>query len=174
MQRRTLLKIGTASGLMLAAGAAVVVSLDPHRQAGRLTPAGRALWSAVARGVLGPLVPTAEADAAAALDAHLQRLQAALLGMPASVQAEVDELGTLLISSAGRRWLAGLATPWAQASAGDVEAALRALRQSPLALRQQVYQALRELTNAAYFADAAVWRAFGYSGQTPVPGPSAA
>ena len=35
-----------------------------------------------------------------------------------------------------------------------------------LALRQQAYHALRELTNAAYYADASAWRTLGY------PGPS--
>jgi hypothetical protein len=51
----------------------------------------------------------------------------------------------------------------------QVEAALQALRHSSIALRQQVYQALRELTNAAFFADTGTWALMGYRGQRPVP-----
>jgi hypothetical protein len=37
-----------------------------------------------------------------------------------------------------------------------------------MALRQQVFHALRDLTNAAYFADASTWAAIGYPGQQAV------
>jgi hypothetical protein len=45
---------------------------------------------------------------------------------------------------------------------------LQGLRTSSLSLRQQVYHALRDLTNAAWFADAAAWSAIGYPGQRAV------
>jgi hypothetical protein len=45
-----------------------------------------------------------------------------------------------------------------------VQSALQAMRSSRLELRQQAYHALRDLTNAAYFADAATWAALGYPG----------
>lgn len=169
MQRRTLLRIGVATGLVVAAGAGVLSLVQPGRQAGRFTASGRDFYAAVARGVLGSLLPADPTALRAALDAHLQRLEQALAGMPPSVQAEVDELTTLAASAAGRRALIGLSTPYAEASAAEVEAALTGLRHSRLALRQQVYQALRELTNAAYFADSASWALMGYTGQRPVP-----
>ncbi len=169
MQRRTLLRLGLAAGLAITAGAGVVALIQPGRADGRLTPAGRSLFAAVARGVLGPLLPTEPAAQKAALDAHLQRLEQAIAGMPPSVQAEVDELTTLAASAAGRRALIGLSTPWDEAPAAEVERALLGLRHSSIGLRQQVYQALRELTNAAYFADTATWPGMGYAGQRPVP-----
>jgi hypothetical protein len=42
------------------------------------------------------------------------------------------------------------------------------MRDSSLALRQQAYHALRDLTNGGYFADAAPWAVMGYPGQRPV------
>ncbi len=169
MQRRTLLRIGLAAGLTLTAGAGVVALIQPGRESGRLTPTGRALWAGVASGVLGSLLPADAAALKLALDAHLLRLEQAIAGMPPGVQAEIDELTTLAASAPGRRGLIGLASPWAEASPSEVEAALLALRHSKIGLRQQVYQALRELTNAAYFADTTTWGLMGYAGQRPVP-----
>ena len=40
------------------------------------------------------------------------------------------------------------------------------MRASRIALRQQAYHALRDLTHAAYFADAATWARLGYPGPT--------
>jgi hypothetical protein len=169
MQRRTWLRIGIAAGLALTAGAGLVSLVRPGRVGGRLTTEGREVYAAVARGVLGGLLPAEPAAQAAALNAQLQRLEQAIAGMPPGVQAEIDELTTLLATAAGRRALVGLSTPWADASADEVAQALNGLRHSSIGLRQQVYQALRELTNAAFFADTASWQLMGYTGQRPVP-----
>lgn len=169
MQRRTLLRLGVATGLALSAGAGLVAWIRPGRVDGRLTPAGRAFYAAVAKAVLAGLLPTAPDALRAALDAHLLRLEQAIAGMPPAVQAEIDELTTLAASTPGRLALIGLTSPWAEAGADEVGAALNGLRHSSIALRQQVYQALRELTNAAYFADTATWPLMGYDGQRPVP-----
>jgi hypothetical protein len=168
MQRRTLLRVGVAAGLALTAGAGLVALLRPGRVDGRLTAEGRALFAAVARGTLAGLLPSEAAARQQALDAHLQRLEQAIAGMPPAVQAEVDELTTLAASAPGRMALIGLQRPWAEASAAEVEAALQALRHSAVGLRQQVYQALRELTNAAFFADPTSWSAMGYAGQRAI------
>ncbi len=45
-----------------------------------------------------------------------------------------------------------------------VTEALQSMRQSSLALRQQAFHALRDITNAAYFAHASTWSAIGYPG----------
>jgi len=173
MQRRTLLRVGLVAGVAVAAGAGLLATMAPARRDGLLTPPAREFFAAVARGVLGPLIP-ADANAGRALDAHLQRLEAAISGMPPGVQAEIDELITIAISTPGRRLLIGLPAPWADARGKEVEAALLTLRDSSVALRQQIYQALRELTNAAFFADASTWPLMGYAGQRPVPNRPAA
>lgn len=87
---------------------------------------------------------------------------------PFHMQSELSQLLALLATALGRSVLAGLPVEWASASARDVQAALQAMRTSSLALRQQAYHALRDLTNAAYFADASTWAVMGYPGPRAV------
>ena len=75
---------------------------------------------------------------------------------------------TLLALPPGRLALAGLSTDWARADVVQIQAALQAMRSSRLALRQQGYHALRDLTHAAYFADSVTWAQLGYPGPTKI------
>ncbi|MFY9514540.1 MAG: hypothetical protein WAQ05_26535, partial [Rubrivivax sp.] len=67
-----------------------------------------------------------------------------------------------------RTALIGLRPAWHEASLAELQTMLQDLRASRLALRQQVYHALRDLTNAAWFADAGAWAAIGYPGPMAV------
>ena len=164
MQRRRLLQVGVlTAGLLVAAGAGLAL-LRPGVRDGRFTPEARLAFAAVAAAVLDGLLPAAAGARDAALQAHLQRLDATLAGLPPALQAEVGELATLLATAPSRLALTGLGMSWETASTAEVQARLQALRTSSLALRQQVYHALRDLTNAAYFADASAWTAIGYPG----------
>lgn len=84
--------------------------------------------------------------------------------MPAHTQREVADLLALLALPPLRTTLAGVSKPWEQAAVADVQAALQSMRQSSLLLRRQVYNALRDLTHAAYFADASTWPLLRYPG----------
>ncbi len=168
MRRRTLLTLGLAGGAVLALAGGTVALLQPARRDGRLTDAGRALFAALAPAVLTLFLPTEPAARAAALAAYLGRAEDAIAGLPPALQGEVDELLTLSVSAPGRRLLVGLATPWAEAGVPEVQQALQGMRDSTLALRQQAYHALRDLTNASWFADPATWAAIGYPGQREV------
>ena len=141
MQRRTLLRVGLAAGVVLAGAAGTIALVRPARQAGQLTESG----------------------------SQIQRLEQTIAGMPAALQREVDELLTIAASAPGRLALVGLTKPWAEASDADIVAALTTMNQSSLALRQQAFQALRELTLAAWLAEPGHWQAIGYTGQYPVP-----
>jgi hypothetical protein len=167
MKRRTLLAVGAGAGLVLAAGGAVVASWSPGVADGRFTARGRAVFSAVAAAVLEGSLPTAPDARRAALDAHLTRLEATVSAFPPPTQAEIAELATLLGSPPGRLALAGLVPPWEDAAVAEVQAMLQSLRTSRLALRQQVYHALRDLTNAAWYSDPAAWAPMGYGGPVP-------
>ncbi len=61
------------------------------REGTRLTAPARAFYAAVARGVLGGLLPAEPLAQAASLEGHLQRLEQAIAGMPPSVQQEIDD-----------------------------------------------------------------------------------
>lgn len=164
MQRRTLLTVGAIGAAALAVAGGGLALIQPARRDGAFGEAAQQMLRAVARATLGSLLPAGAAEEAAALTAYLARLQTTLAGMPTAMQAEVDELLTIASSAPGRRLLVGLAAPWAEADAAAVAAALQDMRLSPLALRQQAFHALRDLTNAAYFADSSTWATIGYPG----------
>lgn len=164
MKRRTLLLVGVGTGTLLALAGGTLALLEPGLQQGRLSPGGRAVFAAVARGVLATLLPADAVAKSQALDAQLGRLDDTIAAMPPAVQGEIAELVTLLASPPGRLALAGLRSDWPQASEAEIRAMLQDLRTSRLALRQQVYHALRNLTNGAWFADRSSWAAIGYPG----------
>lgn len=168
MRRRTLLTVGvTASALLALAGGGLALMKPGLDADGRLAPAGRAVFAAVARAVLDGLLP-APPDDSAALDALLGRLDATLQGLPPALQAEVGEMLTLLAAAPGRLVLTGLRDDWATADTAAVAGMLEGLRQSSLDLRQQLYRALRDLANAAWFADPVAWALIGYPGPMKV------
>jgi hypothetical protein len=164
MQRRSFLKLGVGTAAVLALAGGGIALLRPGLENGHLTPAGRAVFEAVGRAVLDGSLPIDAAQRRAALDAHLQRLDDAIAAFPAAVQSELSQLITVLAAAPGRVMLAGLRTDWPQASIQDIQTALNAMRYSSLALRQQAYHALRDLTNAAYYADLSTWALMGYPG----------
>lgn len=133
---------------------------------GRLRAGARAVMSGVALAVLDGALPTDPAARQAALDAHLLRLAATIAAFPAPTQAELSQLLALLAAPPGRLALAGLSADWPEADVAQIQKALQGMRVSSLALKQQAYHALRDLTNAAYFSDPSAWAHLGY------PGPS--
>ena len=166
MQRRTLLKLGIGSAALLAVAGGGVAWLRPGLVDARLGTAGRTVFHAVGRAVLDGSLPTAPAERDAALQGLLARLDDTVAGFPAAVQSELSQLLGLLAIAPGRIGLAGLTTPWPDASVAAIQQALQGMRTSTLALRQQAYHALRDLCNAAYFSDPSTWARLGYPGPT--------
>lgn len=168
MKRRTLLAVGVGTGVMLALGGALVGSVRSGLNDGRLSVAGREVFAAVARVVLADLLPADAAARAAAIDAHLDRVDATIAGLSPPLQSEIAELVTLLATPPGRLALTGLTSDWADAGDAELQRTMQNLRTSSLQVRQQVFHALRNLTNGAWFADPSTWAAIGYPGQRPV------
>jgi hypothetical protein len=164
MRRRTLLKLGTVSAatLLVAGGAAVL--WQPGVAHGRLTAAGRSVFAGVAPAFLDGTLPATGALRQAALLGLLSRLDEMVQGFAPAVQEELSQLLGLLSTALGRRTLAGLQADWAQASLAEVQAALKSMRFSRLALRQQSYHALHDMVGAAYFSDESTWGVLGYPG----------
>lgn len=163
MQRRKLLQIGAAASLTLIAVGGGLVLMRPGGPAAELSADSRALFTAVAQAVLDGALPSGAARSAA-LAAHIERVQQTIRGFAPEVQKELAQLLGILCTAPGRRLLAGLATPWQAATVDEVQQSLQAMRTSRLATRQQVYHALRDITNGAYFSDPAAWAAIGYPG----------
>ena len=164
MQRRTLLKLGLGATVLLGLAGGGLAMLKPGLSGGRLSASAQAVFGALARAVLHGSLPSDAAERQTAIAEHLQRLESAVAAFPAATQAELSQLLALLSSTAGRVGLARLHSDWHEASVTDVQLALQSMRTSGLAMRQQVYHALRDLTNAAYYADPKAWQMLGYPG----------
>lgn len=167
MRRRTLIGSGIAAAALLAGGAMVAL-WQPGWAGGRLTARGRTVFGAIADAVLAELLPAEAAARRAAIEAHLNRLDTAVAAMHPATRQEIEQLTALIAHPAGRRAVVGLAADWAEADAAPVRAALAGLRAAESSTSQQVYHALRDLTNAAYFSDPAAWAAVGYPGPVPL------
>ena len=167
MQRRRLLTLGLGAASVLALAGGGMALLRPGYARGRLAPEAAAVIDAIARAVLDGSLSPPPAERDAAFLAHLTRMDTTIAAFPAATQAELSRLLALLASPLGRTLLAGLQTPWEAASIADIQQCMQSMRLSSLKLRQQVYHALRDLTNAAFYADSAAWRLMGYPGPVP-------
>lgn len=164
MQRRTLLKLGTASAALLAIVGGTAALIQPGLERGALTAAGRDVFRAIGLGVLDKTLPEQPAAKEAALAGLLSRVNVLVSALPAHAQAELSQLLSILATPAGRYALAGLAAPWHTASASEVQTALQDMRFSGLSVRQQAYAALHDITAGAYFSEPGTWPMLGYPG----------
>ena len=164
MQRRTLLKLGIGAAAVLAVAGGGVALFQPGLRGEHLGPGAREVMHAVARAVLDGILPSAAAEREQVLRAHLDRLDAAVATFPPATRAELSQMLALLASAPGRVVLAGLHSTWPEAEVDAIQQSLQDLRLSRLALKQQTYHALRDLTNAAYFSDPSAWAHLGYPG----------
>ena len=164
MQRRTLLKLGATSAALLAVVGGTAALIQPGLERGILTAAGRDVFRAIGLGVLDKTLPEPAPAKEVALADLLDRVDLLVTALPPHAQAELSQLLSILASGAGRRALAGLSTPWPNATAADVQAALQDMRLSSLAVRQQAYAALHDITAGAYFSEPTTWAMLGYPG----------
>lgn len=135
---------------------------------GRLSSSGRDVFRAVGRAVLDASLPPEGLTRQAGLDGLLDRIDQLTLALPPHAQSELSQLLALLASTPGRRVMAGLGQAWTSAPELDIQQALQGMRMSGLALRQQAYAALHDITAAAYFSDASTWQQLGYPGPSPI------
>ncbi|MES2415678.1 MAG: hypothetical protein V4614_17935 [Pseudomonadota bacterium] len=164
MQRRTLFKLGAAASVALLVAGGAAALLQPGMERGILTASGREVFAAIGSAVLDKTLPEESGPRQIALNGLIERIDILVNALPSHAQAELSQLLSLLASVPGRRALAGLQTPWREASVAEVQAALQGMRLSSLQLRQQAYAALHDITAGAYFADPSSWRLLGYPG----------
>lgn len=163
MQRRKLLQIGAVASLALVAVGGGLIAMRPRAPAGEFDAEGRALFTAIAQAVLDGVLPS-DSSRPTVLSDHIDRVQQTIRGFAPEVQQELGRLLGILCTAPGRRLIAGLGSPWELASIAELQDSLQALRTSRLAIRQQIYHALRDITNGAYFSDPVAWPAIGYPG----------
>jgi len=106
-------------------------------------------------------------DRSAGLAQVVHGVDAAVAALPPPVQEEVAQLFRLLEFPPARRFLAGVAAPWSEASREDVATFLERWRTHRWALLRAAERALHELITAAWYANPASWDRIGYA--APVP-----
>ena len=166
LTRRQFLKVGIASGIVLAGAGWLAL---PRGRA----PAGGFLWlDERSAGIVAALVPVvlegtfpkgnpARRDAVRDVTAAFDR---AVSGLTPAVQEEIAELFSLLGLAAGRFILAGVRSPWAEATDEEIAAFLRRWKTSRFGLLRAGYQALTQLLLAAWYGNPASWERIGYPG----------
>ena len=164
MQRRSLLKLGVTSAVVLAVAGSGVALVNPGIEGGRLSTSSRAIFRSTGAAILQGSLPQGHAARELALNGLLHRLDGLVLALPPHVQKELSLLMSLLASAPGRLAIAGLGNEWAHASVAQLQQALQSMRVSVVSLRQQAYHALHDLVSGAYFSDAQTWTQLGYPG----------
>jgi hypothetical protein len=168
MQRRSLLKLGAASAALLAVAGGAAALWQAGLSGGKLSSSGREVFRAVGRAVLEGSLPSDGVARQTALDGLLDRIDALTLALPAHAQEELSQLLSVLAAAPGRRALAGLNEAWPSATETHIQQALQGMRLSSVALRQQAYAAMHDITAAAYFSDASTWAQLGYAGPSKI------
>lgn len=168
MNRRQWMTWGLGAAALTAMGGVAVIGTTPGWANGRLSDDARAVFRACAPVFLAGVLPHDGDARDVALQRLLDNLDTAIEAMPAHVQNDLSQLLLVLASAPGRHWFAAVSSPWTQATAEQVEQGLTAMRFSSVALRQQAYHALHDLTGAACFAGNEWWSMLGYPGPVAV------
>lgn len=165
ISRRTLLKAGVAGGAALLLARWLYTSTTGPQSAP--TPPGA--LDAPARSVVAAIAPVMLAGALPANDQNLLQevvagVEQAIAGLPPAVRKEVDQLFALLSFAPTRALVAGVWSPWPQASPTSIRAFLDHWRDSRLVLLRSAYGALHQLVFGAWYGNSHAWPAIGYAG----------
>ena len=167
MTRRTLLKAGVVgvAGLVLLRWLYTTTSA-PAATASKDRPLdsdARTVLTAVIPVILDGALPAGE-DAAKARDEALDCAAEAIAGLPPAVRKELDQLFALLAFAPTRCLVAGVWSPWPEASRESIAAFLLRWRDSRFALLRSAYDALHQIVLGAWYANPRAWPAIGYTG----------
>lgn len=158
IDRRAFLKAGFAGSVLLACAGWAAAASDEEG----------AMLSAVAAALLAGMLPGEPGARAQVLSETVAGVRGAVAGLALPTQKEVAELFSLLTRAPGRRLLAGVAAPWAEAGDEAVAVFLDNWRHSRFGLLQGAYAALHDLVLGAWYARPEHWPAIGYPGQPEV------
>jgi hypothetical protein len=163
--RRSFLKAGLLSALVLAAGGGIYRYTHPQApNSFVLDGPARAALDAIVPAILAGALPAQPDACAHAVRATTERVHQTILGLPLATQKEVQDLFGLLALAPARRLLAGVAHDWPQASADEVAGFLQDWRTHRLGLLRTAYGALHDLVLGSWYSDPANWAAIGYPG----------
>lgn len=166
ISRRTLLKAGIAGGAALV----MLRWLYTFDEAPGTSAAMTASLDASARDIVAAIVPELlkgaipPEDAVAAKAEVLAGVERAIAGLPPATRKELDELFSLLSLAPTRCLVAGVWSPWREASPDSIAEFLDRWRDSRFALLRSAYGALHQLVLASWYGNPRSWSAIGYAG----------
>ena len=162
--RRKFIFVGIAG--VVAAGAASVVikkNAEPAPKGIALIKEHNHMLSAIAATLLGSALPADAPKRAAELARVNTAIGALIDNLPPSTRKEVGDLFGLLALKPARAIL-GYSGDWAEADTPKITQFLYGLRESSIAMKQQVYFALHDLVLGSFYSDPASWMSTGYPG----------
>jgi len=167
ISRRTLLKAGVAGGAALLFARWLYTSTAPPPEStpdsGGFDPAARAVVAAIIPVFLDGALPSG-AEAASARTATLHDVEQLVAGLPPAMRKELGELFSLLAFPPTRCLIAGVWSPWPDATREAIAAFLERWSDSHFMLLRSAYAALHQLVFSAWYANPRAWPAVGYPG----------
>jgi hypothetical protein len=166
ISRRTLLKVGVAGGavLLFARWLYSPPATKPRgtETAPALDPAARTIVAAIIPVFLDGASPSGLASSV--YTETLAGVERAIGGLPPATRQELTDLFSLLAFAPTRCLIAGVWSPWPEATPEAIASFLTRWRESRLALLRSAYAALHQLVFSAWYADPRAWPAIGYPG----------
>jgi hypothetical protein len=168
ISRRTLLKAGIVAGAGLVLARWLYTSTAPPQPTpppGALDARASEVVAAIAPVMLAGALPTGNP---VLLQQVVAGVEQAIAGLPPAARKEIDQLFALLWFAPSRGLIAGVWSPWHEASSASIGAFLDRWRESRLVLLRSAYGALHQLVFAAWYGNANAWPAIGYAGPPPL------
>jgi hypothetical protein len=162
--RRRFILTGIAGAAAFAAARWLqpIAATSPGRYAMRAGDAD--VMRAVIPALLDGALP-ANADARrAAIERTVTAVEVAIAGLPPGSRDELAAMFAMLSFAPVRIALAGVGPAWRDADVRDVDAFIVRLQTSRWQVKRAAYDALHQLTFAAWYADDSTWAAIGYAG----------
>ena len=158
------------TGIAGAAALAVVRWLQPLPAANpaALAPAlsadGADVMRAIIPALLDGALPEEPVARHSAIEDTLAAVSTALAGLPPIAREEMSALFAALAFAPVRIGFADIGGAWRDASVGDANAFLVRLQKSRWTVKRMAYDALHQLTFAAWYANPRTWPSIGYPG----------
>ena len=167
--RRRLIFAGIAGAMLL--GLARVIerpsgpaNVEAPRAAGALSADGVEVMHALLPALLAGALPSDPATRARALDDTLAGIATAIEGLAPIAREELTSLFALLAWAPLRWVLGGSFVSLSAMTQADADVFLDSLRTSRLSRKRAAYDALHQITFAAWYANPLSWPAIGYPG----------
>jgi hypothetical protein len=119
---------------------------------------------AIVPAMLDGALPEPAAERKAAIEATVSAVGTAISGLPPAARDELSTLFALLALAPVRVGFADIDSGWRDADVTTTSAFLVRLQKSRWSVKRTAYDALHQLTFAAWYANPVAWPSIGYPG----------